>query len=141
MQLYVFEVIDKVAKARSKAQKIELLKEHETGALRDVLRGIFDETIIWLLPQGAPPPYTPNKEESVPSNLIKECVQLAYFVKGGAGPNLNKIRREKMFIGLLEAIHPKDAELLIDVINKKAPKGISRNVVEEAFPDLLRDKK
>jgi len=44
-----------------------------------------------------------------------------------------------MFIGLIESIHPKDAELVIAMINKQKPTGISRAVVEEAFPGLLLD--
>lgn len=137
MKLLVYEVLDLVAKAKSKDEKVKILRENESGALHDVIRGTFDERIVWLLPQGGPPPYTPNKPESTPSNFLRECVKLAYFVKGGRAPDLNPIRREMMFIQLLESIHPRDAELLIDVINKKAPKGLTRAVAKEAFPNLL----
>ena len=137
MRLFVYEVLDKVAKAKSKDEKVKILRDNESGALHDVLRGTFDERIVWLLPQGAPPPYTPNKPESPPANFIRDCVKLAYFVKGGRGPDLSQVRREVLFIQLLESIHPKDAEMLIDVINKKAPKGLTRAVAKEAFPSLL----
>lgn len=137
MRLFVHEVLEKVAKTRSKAEKVKILQENNTGALQDVIRGTFDDRIVWLLPQGAPPPYTPNKPESAPANFIRDCVKLAYFVKGGKGPDLSMLRREALFIQLLESIHPKDAEMLIDVINKKAPKGLTREVAKEAFPDLL----
>lgn len=137
MKLLVYEVLDLVAKAKSKDEKVKILRENESGALHDVIRGTFDERIVWLLPQGAPPPYTPNKPESAPSNFLRECVKLAYFVKGGLAPDLNPIRREMMFIQLLESVHPRDAEILIDLINKKAPKGLTRAVAKEAFPNLL----
>ena len=39
---------------------------------------------------------------------------------------------------MLESIHPKDAELLVKMINKEAPKGITKNIVMEAFPGLIR---
>ena len=38
---------------------------------------------------------------------------------------------------MLESVHPKDAELLIDMINKKTPEGLSKPIVDEAFPGLL----
>lgn len=136
MKLLVYEVLDQVEKLRSNKEKVEFLRKHDTGALRDVLRGSLDDRIVWLLPD-TPPPYKPNRPESVPSSLVRECVNLAYFVKGGKGPNMSQGRREKMFIGLLEAIHPKDASLVIDMVAKKAPKSVNYKLVKEAFPDLL----
>lgn len=137
MKLMIHEVLELVAKAKTKDEKVKILRDNESGALNDVIRGTFDERIVWLLPQGAPPPYTPNKPESSPSNFIRECVKLAYFVKGGKAPDLSLLRREVMFIQMLESIHPKDAEMLIDVINKNPPKGLTRAVAKEAFPKLL----
>ena len=137
MKLLVYEVLELVAKAKTKEEKIKILHQHNTGALQDIIRGTFDERIVWLLPTGSPPPYTPNLIQSIPSNLIKECAKLAYMVKGGKGPDLLQLRRESMFIQLLESIHPKDAELLIAMINRKPPKGLTAAVAKEAFPRLF----
>ena len=52
---------------------------------------------------------------------------------------MNTMKRERMYLGMLEGIHPKDAELIVNMTNKSAPKYITRNIVEEAFPDLLKD--
>ena len=49
------------------------------------------------------------------------------------------IKREKIFIGLIESIDPRDSRLVISMINKEKPKGITRPVIEEAFPGLLKD--
>ena len=62
-----------------------------------------------------------------------------YFVKGGVGDTLPKFKREQIFIGILEGVHPEDAKLVVNMINKKKIPGISRPVVEEAFPKLLTD--
>jgi len=137
MRLEIHEVVEKLAKARSKKAKVEILRENDSGALRDLCRGVFDDRIVWLLPTGKPPPYTPAPENSYPASFLKKCINLAYFAKGGKGDNLPPVRREKMFIELLEAIHPKDAELVIKMINKEVPKGLTRSSVEEAFPNLL----
>lgn len=134
----VHEVLDLVRKKKSKAEKIEVLKQHESWALKDILRGTFDEAIEWNLPKGESPPYEANAEHNAPGNLLRENNKFKYFVKGGPGDKMPKFKREKIFIGLLETIHPKDAELVIGMINKKLPvDGITKNVVKEAFPNLI----
>lgn len=133
----VSEVIAEASKKTRKADKIQYLREHNSGALQDVLRGTYDDRIVWLLPQGKPPPYKPNRPESVPSNLLKETAKLKYLVKGAGYDNMIPVKRERIFITLLEAIHPDDALLLIDMINKRPLKGITKANVKEAFPNLL----
>ena len=136
MDLLVYEVIEKAGSAKKKADKINILKKNDTWALKDILRGTFDSKVVWNLPEGAPP-YKPAEAHNAPSNLLRRNTQFKYFAKGGV--DMNSIKRERMFIGLIESIHPKDAELVIAMINKQKPTGISRSVVEEAFPGLLLD--
>lgn len=139
-KLEVFEILEKVENAKTKKDKIAVLQANDVMPLLDVLRGTFDETIQWNLPGGTPP-YTPNNEESYPSSLLRQHRNFKYFVKGlRESSRLNPIRRERMFIDILEAIHPKDAELLVSMINKKSPmKGLTKSLVKEAFPQLIRD--
>lgn len=133
----IYEVLELVSKAKSKKEKVEILKQNETWGLKDVIRGSMDSTVAWNLPPGAPP-YTAALEQSVPANLQRENTKFAYLVKGGKGDELPAYKRENIFIGMLEGIHPKDAELLVAMINKETPKGLTKPVVEEAFPGLLK---
>ena len=135
LDLFVFEVLDKVAAAKTKDEKIKILRENESWALKDVLNGTFNEDFKWNLPPGKPP-YRASRPESAPTNLLRQNVQFKYFFIGGPGDKLNSVKRETMFIGLLEAIHPKDAELVVQMINKQKVDGITKNVVMEAFPTL-----
>ena len=66
-------------------------------------------------------------------------MKFKYFVKGGPGDKMQKVKRENIFIGILEGVHPEDAKLVISMINKEKPTGLSRPIVEEAFPKLLQD--
>lgn len=137
--LNVHEVIDQVRKARSKEKKVALLKKHETWALKDILRGTFDSSISWNLPEGDPP-YKACEQHNAPTNLLKEHKNFVYFVKGLRESNrLTPVKRESIFIGLIEGIDPEDAKLVINMINKEKPNGITRPVIEEAFPGLLQD--
>lgn len=138
MKQYVFEVIEEVNKKRKKEDKIKILKENESWALKDIIRGSMDSTIAWNLPAGAPP-YTAAPEHSHPANLLRENVKFKYFVKGGPGDQMPAFKRENLFIGILEGVHPEDAQLVIGMINKEPPKGLTRPMVKEAFPGLLKD--
>jgi hypothetical protein len=133
----IYEVLEAVEKATKKEDKINILRQNESWALKDVLRATYDDAIQFLLPPGAPP-YIPGKEGSIPSNLLKQNKNLTYIVKGGQGEKMVGFKREKVFINMLEAVHPKDAELLLKMINKESlGKGITKKLVQEAFPKLI----
>ena len=137
----IHEVFALFAKAKGKEAKKQVLLDNISYALLDVIRGSIDSTVVWLLPEGAPP-YTANKEESTPSSLLKQNKMFAYFAKGGSGQGLTQMRREQLFIGVLEGIHPLDAKIVITMISKKVPvKGLTRALVNEVFPALLQDNK
>jgi len=139
MRLDVWEVIEKVKKCRHKADAVKVLKDNESWALKDILRGTFETTLEWNLP-GGEPPWTPCEPHNAPTNLLKEHTQFVYFVKGfKESSRLTPVKRESIFLGLIEGIHPNDAQLVIDMINKQKPDGVSRPMVEEAFPGLLQD--
>lgn len=138
MKQYVFEVLEEMAKQRNRNDKVKVLKENETWALKDVIRGAMDSTVTWNLPTGSPP-YTASAAHNHPANLLRENVKFQYLVKGGSGDKMSKVKREQIFIGILEGVHPEDAKLVISMINKEKIYGLSRPIVEEAFPNLLRD--
>lgn len=134
---HIFEVIEVAEKASKREEKIQALKQNESWALKDVLRATYDDSIQFLLPPGEPP-YTANEEGSIPSTLLKQNVQFKFFIKGGPGEKMLPVKRERIFINVLEAIHPEDAKLLIKMINKKSlGKGITKKLVQEAFPGLI----
>ena len=131
------EVLQKVSNAKTKAQKIKLLNEYNSPALRALLIANFDESVISMLPDGNVP-YKPNDapEETEHTKLIQEYRKLYLFFKGGA--NISQARRETLFIQLLEGLHAKEAEVLTLVKDKKIGKRwkITRQCVEEAFPSI-----
>jgi len=130
------EVLDNVAKAKTKKQKVELLRQHNSDALRMVLKSSFDPRIEWDLPEGDVP-YTPNEapEGTEHNMLVHEARTLYHYIKGG-NPQLTQNRRENMFIQLLEGLHQSEAEIVVAAKDKglhRKYKGLSANVVKEAF--------
>jgi len=134
--LEVFEILEEFGKQTTKAKRIEVLKKHgNVPAFKDVLRGTFDDSLEFLLPEGKPP-YTPNIPESVPSTLLKKHKEFGYFVKGGV--DQPQYKRENIFIRMLESIHPQDAEVVLSMVAKKSPvKYLTKNLIEETFPNLI----
>ena len=137
MQLLMNEILQKVSNAKTKAQKIKLLQEMNSPALRAILIANFDESVISMLPDGEVP-YKKNDapEETEHTKLIQEYRKLYLFFKGGA--NISQTRRETLFIQLLEGLHEKEAEVLCLMKDRKIGKRwkITRQCVEEAFPQI-----
>ena len=130
------EVLEKVGKLKTKKQKVAYLKDHNTPALRMVIKASFDPKIIWLLPAG-PVPYKPNDapEGTEHTILASEASRLYHYVQGGNNA-LSQNKRETMFVQLLEGLHPSEAEIIVaakDKLLHKVYKGLSDNVVKEAF--------
>jgi len=138
MKLLINEVLQKVSNAKTKPQKIKLLKEFNTNALRAILIANFDESIVSLLPPGEVP-YVPNDapEGTEHSVLEKEYRKLYLFFRGGS-TTLKQSRREELFIQMLEGLTAGEAEVLILVKDKKLGKRwkITKAVVSEAFPGI-----
>ena len=134
------EILELVDKQRTKAKRVEILKEYGNDALKALFIWNFDDSVISLLPDG----HVPYKENEVPvgtdhTSLRREYKQLFHFVKGG-NDALSSIRRETMFIQMLEGLHPQEADILTLVkdgaLERQYPK-ITKGVVDAAFPDIV----
>ena len=130
------EILDKVTKLKTKKQKVEFLRQHNTDALRMVLKSSFDPKIVWQLPEG-PVPFSPNDapEGTEHTVLAMEARKLYNFIQGGNNA-LTQNKREMMFVQLLEGLHQTEAYMLVDAKDKilhKRYKGLSSSVVKEAF--------
>ena len=136
---FIHEILELVNEQKTKAKKIEILKEYETDALKSLFIWNFDPSVVSLLPEGE----VPFNKNDVPvgtdhTSLRREYRQLYHFVKGG-NDQLSSLRRESMFIQLLEGLHPEEADIICLVkdgqLNKKYK--LTRDVVETAYPDII----
>ena len=134
----ITEILDAVSKARSKAKKIELLKEYDSPAIRAVLIWNYDDSVRSMLPEGTVP-YNPNEapKGTDHNQLTSEYKNLYHYVKGGNDP-LPSLRRESMFIQLLERLHAEEAELICLTKDKKLTSKykLTQETIAEAYPDI-----
>ena len=137
---FIHEIFELVSEQRTKAKRVEILKEYRDDSVTAVLIWNFDERVQSAVPDGQVP-FEPN---DVPvgtdhTSLRREWKTLYHFIKGG-NPTLSGLRRESMFIQLLEGLHPKEAEIICLVKDKNLkseyPK-ITLDVVKEAYPDIV----
>ena len=161
---FIHEVLELASKQRSKAKKVEALQAYEHDSIKAVLIWNFNQTVISLLPEG-PVPYGDGEDQqllngSLSENLAREAAggetatrqdlqgqgrtslrrewtKLYHFVKGG-NDKLPGMRRESMFITLLQQLHPSEAEILVLVKDKLLTDkyNITQEIVAEAYPDI-----
>ena len=131
------KILREVAKAKNKDEKKATLIRYDNGALREILKHTFHPDIKFLLPTGNPPYKSVVDDSDNPTYLYGLIRKLYLFVEGG-NPNLKPARREYLFIEMLESIHSQEAELLLQVKDKKIKcRGLTYNLVKETFPELL----
>jgi len=160
----IFEVLNLVVKQKTNEKKVEVLKRYEDPSLKAIFIWNFDESIISLLPEGDVPFFGDNvlKTSTITerigdavssmkggssdslgtidekhSTLRREYKKFYNFIKGG-NDSLNSVRRETIFINLLEGVHPLEAEILCLVKDKKLQTKykITKEIVSEAYPDI-----
>ena len=162
-----FEVLDLVSRQRSKARKIEVLKKYEDISLKIILIWNFDESVVSVLPSGEVPyvGYDENvtysgtlstklsnevrkmhetgsfslgaSDQQGHTTIRRESKNFYHFVRGG-NDMMNNIRRETMFINVLQGLHPLEAEIVSLCKDKRLGEvyKITRDIVEEAYPDI-----
>lgn len=144
---FVHEILSAVDGERIKAKKLEILKSYDSeNHLKALFIWNFDDSVISVLPEGKVP-FQPLTDEAIGkagvtgvpphSTLRKEWRKLYNFVKGG-NDGMNTLRRETMFINILESLHPEEAEILCLVKDKKLSDKykITKELVSEAYPDI-----
>ena len=141
----VHELLEAVDSERVKARKIDLLRTHGDDSFKMVMIWNFDETVVSMLPDG-PVPYQPvegdvqaNREQGIPqrTTIRNSARQFYRFVKGGDDA-MNKIKRESVFINILQTLPEPEAEILVLVKDKllTTKYNITKELVAEAYPDI-----
>ena len=132
------EILQKVSSAKTKKEKVDLLQEYNSQGLRSMLIINFDDSLEFLLPEGEVP-FTPNDAPAGTEHtrLTQEYRGLYRFFKGGDA-SIKGMRREQLFVQLLEGLHADEANMLVSACNKdlQSKYRVTKAVVAEAFPQI-----
>lgn len=136
MKKTIYSILKECSEVKNVKERVERLQSSCPPVIQSLLKYAFDPNIKFLLPEGDPP-YKPCEFVDQESRLYSEARLMYLFVEGG-NPNLTKLKREMLFIQLLEGVHKDDAVLLCSIKDKKMPfKTINSDVVKKAFPNLF----
>lgn len=143
MRTSIPQVFEEVEKAPNKDAKIRTLRSYEHPVLRGMLQINFNPEIKLALPEGEPPF---KKDTSIPkgyseTNLFTEFRRMYIWLDPNV--NLTKMRKEQLFVQMLEGIHWTEAEDICLAKDKKLQtkyKTLKEDLVREAFPNLLPPK-
>lgn len=134
----VGEVIEKLQTAKTKNERVKLLQENDSAALRGILRMNFDDSLVLALPEGEPP----HKKLDVPNGFgnttLKASASGWYVFVKDLSPNLKQSKRESIFIQLLESLDKREADVLLKAKDKKLDLGITKKLISEVFPNLIK---
>lgn len=132
----------KVEEAKTKKEKLQILRENSSPVLKQILGLTYDPRVNWLLPEGTPP-YTPLPDNADAEITLQYASRQFYlFIEGNSDTqrNLKPLKRESIFIQLLESVNPAEVKVLLGMKDRKLPyKGVTRKLVAEAFPNLAKD--
>ena len=136
----ISKILKDAGKLKKRDERIEYLRKYSHPALKDVLRINFDNDVVSLLPEGKPPYIADDAPAGHEyQTLYRGFKQFKYYFKGPVGLGLKSVRRESMFINLLESLHAEEAEMLIKAKDKKLKiTGITKKLVSDTFPNLIK---
>ena len=132
---HIFQAVQ----SATKKEKINVLRQLGNEHVKKILLHAFHPGIKFILPEGTPPYVFRGTPEGFPTTLYPEVRKFYIFCEGG-GANIEQIKRESIFIQMLENIHPDEAKIVIAMKDKKLNElydTITYKLVREAFPELL----
>ena len=163
-KLMISEILQKAHNAKTKAEKVKILQENNSQALRSLFIWNFDESVQSVVPEGDVP-YSRAEEQTAQNESLSASIEKLNKVDGlskmdevvrkratsirkewqnfynylqGGNPSLTSLRRETMFIQMLEGLHPREAEIMVLVKDKRLHERykITKAIVSEAYPDI-----
>jgi len=132
----VADLLEQIGELPKVEDRVAALKANGNPTLKSILGHMFDERIKFALPPGVPP-YRVSKFDE-PAALVQQVSKFYLFVEGVGPKDMKPLRREQLFIQLLESVSPNDALLLVAMKEKTSPyPNINKDLVQQAFPELF----
>ncbi len=142
------EFFQEIADEKSINRKAEILRENQSDGLIAILRSAFDDRVEWVIPN-TKPPFDANEEEDwlkceihledAANRFGRYCKfdgQLTAQARSAGFRNLSDCEND--FITMIKQLHTSEADLLMEIVNKRLPyKGITPRLVNQAWPELL----
>lgn len=136
--LTVAEIVGKLKSAKTKTERIKILKDNDCAAIRGLIRMNFDESLKLALPEGRPPFKQATVPEGFGNTTLKASASGWYVFIKELSPNMKQSKREALFIQLLESLDRKESEILLQAKERTLDLGLTKKVILEVFPGLIQ---
>ena len=130
-------IFKEVSEQKTHLQKVKHLKENRNDMVDLLLELAFSRDIRITLPEGSPDYQKTGEVELYNATLLyANRRQIEMFINDNTA-RVPELKREQLFIDLLENLDPAESQLLIEVKDKKLESypGITKKVIEKVYPD------
>lgn len=135
----IFEIFNKAAGYKNADEQANFLRQNaDNRCARDILVGAFHPRIVFNIPD-TNPTYSEADPTSSLTRLYVECRKFDIFVESEErGQKTKPETRQMVFVEMLENLHPADAKIILNMVNKKEPvKGLTHLAAHKAFPQRI----
>jgi hypothetical protein len=139
MTLTIAEVFKKINEARFSGDRVFILRKNDSSALRGILKMNYDRSLVLSLPPGIPPYKRKNVPAGFGDTTLLSSARTWYVFSKELAPTLTQSKREFLFITLLEALDPEEADILLQAKDRKLKLNLTAKAINEAFPGLIKN--
>jgi len=131
----VADILKKCSEYKKKEERVEALRVNCNEACKIILQYMFHPDVKFALPEGKPPFKYSEFEEH---NMLHTEARRLYLFLEGVNSDMKPVKRERLFLDILQSVNPEDADLLIAMKDKKSPfPGLTKDVAIAAFPEIF----
>ena len=130
-------IFKELSEQKTHLQKVKYLKENRNDMVDLLLELTFSKDIRITLPEGSPEYQKTGEVELYNATLLyANRRQIEMFINDNTA-QIPELKREQLFIDLLENLDPAESRLLIEVKDKKLTSysGITKKVIEKVYPN------
>lgn len=135
----IYEVFSEFEQRTTDHDRLCVLKYNNTYALKSILKAAFDPNVKFAITK-IPEYHVSDAPPGLGYNSIHQEINRAYLFEANnpRTPKITEKRREEILIQILESMEEHEAKIFADMLMKRIEvKGLTYNIVKEAFPDIL----
>lgn len=141
MNKMIYEILNEVSQAQTETERLEILKKEHSVFLEEFLYMAFSPNVVWNLPAGSPPYRESTALVGMGDvSLPRELRRIRNFIVGSANEyDFTPLKKEGLFVGILESLQKEESQFLLSVKNKTVEKdypGVTKDLVAVAYPAM-----
>ena len=139
--LFIGEIFRNTNSLKTEQEVINYIKKQSNPMLSQVFEAAYHPAVVWMIPAGEAPPYTPDPSP-YGNNITNLNAVMQTMCRYMQGRHLfgNQIQRESSFISLLETLNAEEARIVLLMLNRDLTpeyKWLSYEIANKIWPNIL----